>query len=68
MLVTELNEYSFLPFAVLLVIFWIFTWVALPETKGKQVGETSHLIQVNIYSQVARPYGYVENVIFSAAI
>ena len=70
MLVTELNEYSFLPFAVLLVIFWIFTWVALPETKGKQVGETSNLIQVNnnIYSQVAPSYGYFENVIFSAAI
>jgi len=44
-LATGLNEYSFLPFAVLLVIFWIFTWVALPETKGKQVGETSQLVQ-----------------------
>ena len=46
-LVPGLSEYSFLPFAVLLIIFMVFVWFALPETKGKQAGETSQLIQVN---------------------
>lgn len=44
-LVPGLNEYSFLPFAVFLVIFMVFVYFALPETKGKQVGETSKLVQ-----------------------
>eukprot|EP00088_Acartia_fossae_P033567 TRINITY_DN3435_c0_g1_i1.p1 TRINITY_DN3435_c0_g1~~TRINITY_DN3435_c0_g1_i1.p1 ORF type:complete len:476 (+),score=97.49 TRINITY_DN3435_c0_g1_i1:2-1429(+) len=44
-LVLELKEYSFLPFAGCLLIFIVFVWLALPETKGKSVGETSKLVQ-----------------------
>ncbi|ESP01111.1 hypothetical protein LOTGIDRAFT_180320 [Lottia gigantea] len=41
-----INEYSFLPFAAMLVGFWIFTFIMLPETKGKTVEEISEMFVV----------------------
>ncbi|KAK6177616.1 hypothetical protein SNE40_015678 [Patella caerulea] len=40
---TSINEYSFVPFAVMLAGFWLFTYIMLPETKGKTVEEISAL-------------------------
>jgi len=44
-LIPELKEFTFLPFAVLLAIFFVFIWFYLPETKGRTVGETTALLQ-----------------------
>ena len=34
-----LYPYTFVPFAVLLVLFFLFTWFVVPETKGRTIGE-----------------------------
>ena len=31
----ELNDFSFLPFTVFLLLFWIFIYINLPETKNR---------------------------------
>ncbi|XP_041356553.1 glucose transporter type 1-like [Gigantopelta aegis] len=36
-----LENYSFVPFTILLALFWIFTFVFLPETKNKTFDEIS---------------------------
>ncbi|CRK92725.1 CLUMA_CG006284, isoform A [Clunio marinus] len=36
---TRLENYTFLPFSVLLAIFWIFTYQKVPETKNKTFEE-----------------------------
>ncbi|XP_067653601.1 solute carrier family 2, facilitated glucose transporter member 1-like [Haliotis asinina] len=38
-----LLSYSFLPFTVLLVLFWIFVFMFLPETKGRTIEEISSI-------------------------
>ncbi|XP_046555295.1 solute carrier family 2, facilitated glucose transporter member 1-like [Haliotis rubra] len=38
-----LISYSFLPFTVLLVLFWIFVFMFLPETKGRTIEEISSI-------------------------
>ena len=45
LLLTPLGDYIFLPFAILLAIFFVFLFFYLPETKGKTVGETTYLLQ-----------------------
>ena len=39
-----MGAYTFLPFAVLLFIFFLFVFLFLPETKGRQVGDTTALL------------------------
>jgi len=40
-----LNDYTFLPFSVLLALFWAFTFKRVPETKGKTFEEISALFR-----------------------
>ncbi|XP_056000951.1 uncharacterized protein LOC125664327 [Ostrea edulis] len=40
-----IHQYSFLPFVVLLVFFWIFIYRRVPETKGKTIEEISLLFR-----------------------
>jgi len=44
-LIPQLNEFTFLPFAILLAGFIVFVFIFLPETKGRTVGETTMLLQ-----------------------
>jgi len=44
-LIPELKELTFLPFAVLIGGFFLFIYLYLPETKGQTVGETTALLQ-----------------------
>jgi len=44
-LIPELDEFTFLPFAILIGLFFIFIFFYLPETKGRTVGETTALLQ-----------------------
>ncbi|KAJ8915803.1 hypothetical protein NQ315_004615 [Exocentrus adspersus] len=39
MQIDALDNYTFLPFSVLLAIFWIFTYKKVPETKNKTFEE-----------------------------
>uniref|UniRef100_H2Y404 Major facilitator superfamily (MFS) profile domain-containing protein n=1 Tax=Ciona savignyi TaxID=51511 RepID=H2Y404_CIOSA len=39
----EIGGYTFIIFAVLLAIFWIFTYFRVPETKGKNINEITAL-------------------------
>uniref|UniRef100_H2Y402 Major facilitator superfamily (MFS) profile domain-containing protein n=1 Tax=Ciona savignyi TaxID=51511 RepID=H2Y402_CIOSA len=41
----EIGGYTFIIFAVLLAIFWIFTYFRVPETKGKNINEITALFQ-----------------------
>ena len=45
-LIPELQEFTFLPFAIFIAVFFIFIFLYLPETKGRTVGETTALLQV----------------------
>jgi len=45
LLIKQLGAFTFLPFAILLAFFFIFTFIYLPETKGRTVGEISSLLQ-----------------------
>jgi len=38
-----LEDYSFLPFTVMLAGFFIFTWKYVPETKNKTIDEISSI-------------------------
>ncbi|XP_050412311.2 solute carrier family 2, facilitated glucose transporter member 1-like isoform X1 [Patella vulgata] len=40
---SAISDYSFVPFVVLLACFWLFTYIMLPETKGKTVEEIAAL-------------------------
>merc|ERR1712226_475351 len=44
-LIPELDEFTFLPFAILIGLFFVFIFFYLPETKGRTVGETTALLQ-----------------------
>merc|ERR1719295_2367631 len=44
-LIPELQEFTFLPFAIFIAVFFIFIFLYLPETKGRTVGETTALLQ-----------------------
>lgn len=44
-LVENLQEFTFLPFTILLGLFFIFVFLYLPETKGQTVGETAEQVQ-----------------------
>lgn len=44
-LIPELQELTFLPFALLIGGFFLFIFLYLPETKGQTVGETTALLQ-----------------------
>jgi len=44
-LIPQLEEFTFLPFAILLAVFIVFVFIFLPETKGRTVGETTMLLQ-----------------------
>ncbi|KAL3862010.1 hypothetical protein ACJMK2_008015 [Sinanodonta woodiana] len=39
------NQYSFIPFVVLLAVFWLYTLLKVPETKGKTIEEITALFQ-----------------------
>ena len=45
-LIPELQEFTFRPFAIFIAVFFIFIFLYLPETKGRTVGETTALLQV----------------------
>jgi len=49
-LIPELKEFTFLPFAVLIALFFVFIFLYLPETKGRTVGETTALLQERRWS------------------
>ena len=53
-LIPQLEEFTFLPFAILLAVFIVFVFIFLPETKGRTVGETTMLLQEKGWS--ARKY------------
>ena len=40
-----LEDYTFLPFSILLGVFWIFTFKSVPETKGKTFEEISGIFR-----------------------
>jgi SP family facilitated glucose transporter-like MFS transporter 1 len=44
-LIPELGRFTFLPFAVLIGLFFVFIFLYLPETRGRTVGETTSLLQ-----------------------
>ncbi|XP_050529430.1 glucose transporter type 1 isoform X3 [Daktulosphaira vitifoliae] len=44
---TALDNYTFLPFSVLLAIFWIFTYKKVPETKNKTFEEILAIFRHN---------------------
>ncbi|KAI8771939.1 solute carrier family 2, facilitated glucose transporter member 1 [Biomphalaria glabrata] len=41
----SLETYSFLPFSVMLLLFFIFTYMFVPETKGKSISEITQLFK-----------------------
>jgi len=49
-LIPFMGNFTFLPFAILLALFFIFVYLYLPETKGRQVGETTALLQSSRWS------------------
>jgi len=44
-MVSAMGGYGFLVFAVLLLLFWLFTYFKVPETKGKSISEITALFQ-----------------------
>ncbi|XP_050423471.1 glucose transporter type 1 isoform X2 [Adelges cooleyi] len=61
---TALDNYTFLPFSVLLAIFWIFTYKKVPETKNKTFEEILALFRQNGRGSVlesSRLYGSLLN-------
>lgn len=40
-----LEDYTFLPFSILLGVFWVFTFKRVPETKGKTFEEISSIFR-----------------------
>ena len=44
-LIPQLKEFTFLPFAIILAALSVFVFLFLPETKGRTVGETTKLLQ-----------------------
>ncbi|XP_048242743.1 glucose transporter type 1-like [Haliotis rufescens] len=38
-----LGSYSFVPFTVMIILFWIFVFMFLPETKGRTIEEISSI-------------------------
>ncbi|XP_055864997.1 solute carrier family 2, facilitated glucose transporter member 1-like [Biomphalaria glabrata] len=40
-----IETYSFLPFSVMLLLFFIFTYMFVPETKGKSISEITRLFK-----------------------
>jgi len=45
LLENAINSYSFLPFVVMLALFFIFTYFYVPETKGKSITEITLLFK-----------------------
>ena len=41
---TYLGDFIMLPFSLLLLAFFVFVYLFLPETKGRQVGDTTALL------------------------
>ncbi|KAK0065354.1 solute carrier family 2 facilitated glucose transporter member 1 [Biomphalaria pfeifferi] len=41
----SLETFSFLPFSVMLLLFFIFTYMFVPETKGKSISEITQLFK-----------------------
>ena len=44
-LIPQLKEFTFLPFAIILAALGVFLFMFLPETMGRTVGETTKLLQ-----------------------
>jgi len=44
-LIPFMKAFTFLPFAILLALFFVFVYLFLPETRGRQVGDTTSLLQ-----------------------
>ncbi|XP_064643222.1 glucose transporter type 1-like isoform X2 [Lineus longissimus] len=49
-----LGNYTFIPFSVLLAVFWIFTYCKVPETKNKTIQE----ISLTFRNNMREPTGY----------
>merc|ERR1719244_568977 len=49
-LIPQLKEFTFLPFAIILAALSVFVFMFLPETKGRTVGETTKLLQERRWS------------------
>ncbi|KAK3105051.1 hypothetical protein FSP39_016190 [Pinctada imbricata] len=43
-----LGKFFFLPFTVMLLLFWIFTFIKVPETKGKTIEEITAIFDDSI--------------------
>ncbi|WAR14043.1 GTR1-like protein, partial [Mya arenaria] len=53
----KIKAYSFVPFVVLLAIFWTYTLLKVPETKGRRIEEITAMFQTKRhvrYRQIRR--------------
>lgn len=50
----EIKQYSFIPFVVLLAIFWLYTFFRVPETKGLTIEQITQSFKVDSFGQYQR--------------
>ncbi|XP_055874778.1 solute carrier family 2, facilitated glucose transporter member 2-like [Biomphalaria glabrata] len=48
-LVFPILQKSFLPFSVMLLLFFIFTYMFVPETKGKSISEIPSCLNLSLW-------------------
>lgn len=44
-----IKPYTFVPFIVLVLLFWLFTYFFVPETKGKTINDIMKGFQKTLY-------------------
>ena len=50
----NIHEYSFVPFVVMLAIFWLYTFFRVPETKGLTIEQISQSFKVGSLGEYQR--------------